>query len=95
MPTKSIKQVQREIEANDPPIEVNQVWYMGSKRAPTRRIRILARYPEPLPYADDKQRVWLYANLPGGSMRLRSHELGAFPEFNLRYVARLEGEYTG
>lgn len=89
---KSIRQVNNEIETNDPPIEINQRWvaYNG-KRQIIRQLRILAQYPDPTPYKND--RVWIFIDEPCGAHGLLKHNLGDIrvtPEFNLRYVFRLK-----
>jgi hypothetical protein len=79
---------------NAPPIEVNQVWcgYDGDGVL-LRRVRILAPYPDPIP-APSTNRAWIYMDLPGGRLnRLSLNELRVCPEFNLRYVFKLEGMY--
>jgi hypothetical protein len=82
------ERVRREMEANDPPIEVGAVWSgKDAEGKPLRRIRILAAYPP-----DDKysEKYWIYENLPGGKLRLQIGLMGRIPEFNLRYFAEPE-----
>jgi hypothetical protein len=78
------ERVRKEIEANDPPIEIGSVWYCPDNMASVilRRIRILARY---LGSSD-----WIYEELPGGKFKMQSYHISRIPEFSLRYVFRPE-----
>jgi hypothetical protein len=87
MAAKSLKQVQREIDANDPPIEPLQIWSIKKGKEVLRSIRILAEHPAP-PFAEPG-RAWICEEL-AGKVRLRKGELSIWPEFNLRYVLRLQ-----
>jgi hypothetical protein len=83
------ERVRREIEANDPPVEIGSTWYCPDIMASVilRRIRILARYPG-VPLTEDSD--WIYEELPGGKLRMQSYHISRIPEFNLRYVFRPE-----
>lgn len=83
-----------EIENNDPPIEVNQIWRTPEslkQTVPLRRVRILAEYvPHEEIGPNYAGRHWIIQEMPGGVMRLAIGELRVIPEFNLRYVFELE-----
>lgn len=86
---KSIKETQREVETNDPPIEVGQYWFCKSKGKILRRLRIIAEHPFP-DYAE-KGRAFIYEEHRSEMLKTRPlHELGVIPEFNLRFVFKLE-----
>lgn len=92
---KSLAQTEREMKANDPAIEVGQLWECfipEHKGKPFRVLRILAEHPFPDDvYAEKNQKVWIVdeqdsihtRNTLG--VRGRMHTT---PEFNLRYVFR-------
>lgn len=94
----SIKAVDRQIKENDPPIRPNQIWEARANRRVIRRIRILARHPDPTPFAE-KGRAWLFQEITGavfgGTMRVEIGRISVTPEFNLRYVLRLTKEKYG
>lgn len=85
---KSLKQVERETEANKPAVEPNQVWSIKKDGVALRRLRIMALHPDT---DNDGGRKWIVAELPG---KMRPHvwpdSLNTIPEFNLRYVFRVE-----
>lgn len=89
-----MSQIRREIGTDFPPIIPGQIWVTRLGREgqpPMRRIRIIAEYPFRDPFfKDEKDRLWLYENMPGGSLRLNMGEISRCPEFNLRYVFRPE-----
>jgi hypothetical protein len=73
--------VRREIETNDPPIEIGAIWSCLTQHGEKlRRIRILARYPGSL---ED----WIVEDLPA-KLKLDAFRITRYPEFNLRYVFR-------
>ena len=81
------ERVRREMETNDPSIEVGAIWSgKDSEGKPLRRIRILARYPDRISDRD----WWIYENMPGGKLRLEIGQLGRIEEFNLRYFSEPE-----
>lgn len=84
----SIKEVDRRIRENDPPIEPNQIWEAKVKGETIRRVRILAQHPEPTPFAQSG-RAWIYEEMAGGRIRSEIGRLGVFPEFNLRMICKL------
>ena len=75
--------------ANDPPIEVNQRWVCFRESGEVfRRLRILAPHPDP--DQTDGTRRWIYHDEPAGMKMVDHYVLRDLPEFNLRYVFRLE-----
>ena len=79
------------MKANDPPVEVNQVWSVKDEDGRTlRKIRILGEYPGGME-AWALQRIWIYEELPARFMN--NYRIERCPEFNLRYVFTLEGMY--
>lgn len=91
--TKSLKQVQREIAANDPEIKPMQLWAIKKDGKILRSFLILAL--DPFPMKNDPK-CWIYRDM-GGTMKTgRFHEVNVCPEFNLRYIAKIEQEvYDG
>jgi hypothetical protein len=88
MSRRSLKETQRQINENDPPIEVGQYWSIKSKGKILRRLRIVAEHPFP-PFKEPG-RAFIYEEHPSEMRRLGIMELGICPELNLRYVFDLE-----
>jgi hypothetical protein len=85
---KSLKQVDREVAANDPPVEVGQIWIArGKGRKIIRRMQILASLRSDLA-PNRNGRWWIVRDLP--SKMMRASHISTIPEFNLRYVFRLQ-----
>jgi len=88
MAVRHFSQVLSEMKANDPLIEVNQVWSCKNTNGEIiRKLRILAQYP------NDKEKTWIYEELPSKMNKLGMRRIETCPEFNLRYVFDLEGMY--
>lgn len=88
---KSMKQTQREIEANDPPIEINSIWVAKHEGKVLRKLRILAPFPDP--QMTQTERAWIFLEMPNDLALLRiERRSGVCPEFNLRHVFRLTKE---
>ena len=68
------------IEANDPPIEVNQYWIIKANDKLYRRLRILAPHPDG-GFLFEEQKSDTY-RFPG--------TIGRCPEYNLRRIFTLE-----
>jgi hypothetical protein len=82
------------MEANDPPIEINQVWVSYVDRQIFRKVRVLAQMPKPTGLNDEEERVWLLQEL-AAKMNVEVGRITRCPEFNLRYVFSLKGMYDG
>jgi hypothetical protein len=89
MATKTYKEVFEQMASNDPPIEINQIWIVKNEEGKIlRKLRILAEYPY------DREKTWIYEELPSKMNRMGIRRMGTCPEFNLRYVFELEGMYN-
>jgi hypothetical protein len=88
--TNRLVQTQNDYKANEPPIEINQIWVGKSEDgAINRRVRILAPHPD---LGKDGMRMWIMCDIPGGRMRTELYTPRICPEFNLRYVFELEND---
>lgn len=92
-----IHNISRQLVSNEPPVEPGQIWVTKLNKPgarPMRRIRIIAEYPfRDVIFLDEKDRLWIYENLPGSALRMGIGEIGRCPEFNLRFIFELEGTH--
>lgn len=86
------ERVRKEVETNNPPIKPNQFWYIKNEAGEfLRRIRIIAPYPWPVhDPRDETDRWWIIEAYPAKFTRTSIYELSKVPEFNIRYVFKLE-----
>jgi hypothetical protein len=85
--TRRFAETQKAYRENDPPIEVNQIWSAPDVFGKClRRVRVMAIHPD----TDKGKRLWITQDVPGGMMKTDFYRLQACPEFNLRYVFKLE-----
>lgn len=91
MANNTLAAVQKQMKENDPPIEVGQFWVAvnSTTGVVNRRIRILGRYLTDNKSILKESNMWIYQEHPG-SMRTETGRIGVCPEFNLRYIFRLE-----
>lgn len=79
----------KQMQANDPPIEIGEVWVAkNTDGAVLRRLRILALYPS------NMEKTWIYEELPSKMNRTGFRRIETCPEFNLRYVFEREGKHA-